>query len=70
MACAGVLRVYSSFQHRSGALVAVVGHYTLAPSVSISPVHHAECHEEMVVSRGLDASRVSFSERSRWLVVA
>ena len=31
-------------------LVAVVGHHTLALSVSISPVHRAECHQEMVVS--------------------
>ena len=64
MGCGGIWRPNSSLQYRSGALVAVVACYTLAPSVSISPVHSAECHEEMIVSDGLDASRMSFSERS------
>ena len=64
MACGGVGCPYSSLEYRPGALVVVVGRYTFAPSVSTSPVHRAECHEEMVVSGGLDASMVSFSERS------
>ena len=46
MACGGLWRPYSSFQYRAGALVAVVGRHTLAPSVSTSPVHRAECHED------------------------
>ena len=36
MACGGVWRPYSSLQYRPGALVAVVGHYMLAPIVSIT----------------------------------
>ena len=38
----------------------------MAPTVSISPVHRAECHEEMVVSGGLDAWSVA-DEKARKL---
>ena len=64
MACGCIWRVYSSLQYRASALVAVVGRYTLALSVSITTDQQPQRGADGVVSDMLDASRVSFSERS------
>ena len=64
MACGCIWRVYSSFQYRASALVAVVGRYTLAPSVSITTDQQPQRGADVVVSDMLDASSVSFSKRS------
>jgi hypothetical protein len=64
MSCGGMWSVYSSFQYRSGVLVAVVACWSLALSVSITADQHRSKGGVRVVSDMLDASRVSFSERS------
>ena len=56
--------MYSSFQDRSGVLVAVVACWSFAQSMSIPQMNTAQRGAVRVVSDRLDASKVSFSERS------
>ena len=56
--------MYSSLQYRAGALVAVVACQSFAQSMSITTDPHGSMEADGVVSDGLHASSVSFSERS------